>query len=145
VFLVPTFIFLNQDVLSKSSELQKLSKSQTAEEQLAQTESAALQTEAKNLAAHDTTPTASAVLQTILAVSHSGIALEGFTYTPPDATGKGSLEINGTADTREDLRNYDESLSALPYITNADLPISDYAAESNIVFTITLTGTFTQT
>jgi Tfp pilus assembly protein PilN len=50
------------------------------------------------------------------------------------------MEISGIADTREDLRSYESALSALPFVTNADLPISDYAKASAIPFTITLTG-----
>jgi Tfp pilus assembly protein PilN len=144
VFMVPTYIFLNQQVSSENFELQRLSKSQTTEEQQEQQESVALQTEAAQLTKDGSAPTASALIQTLLAVPHSGIAIQGFIYTPTTATQKGTMAITGTASTRETLRNYDESLSSLPFVTNADLPISDYASESNIDFTITLTGSITQ-
>jgi cytoskeletal protein RodZ len=144
VFLLPTYIFLNQEVSSENFQLQRLSKSQTTQEQQEQAESTALQSEATQLSKDGSAPTASALIQTLLAVPHAGIAILGFVYTPATGSQKGTMAITGVASTRETLRNYDESLSSLPFVSNADLPISDYASESNINFTITLTGSFTQ-
>jgi hypothetical protein len=53
------------------------------------------------------------------------------------------MEITGVADTREDLRGYDAALSALPYVSSVDLPISVYAKSSSIPFSISLTGSLT--
>jgi len=45
------------------------------------------------------------------------------------------------ADNRETLRQYLGVLDALPQVAKAELPISAYAKEKDIGFTITLTGT----
>ena len=80
----------------------------------------------------------------MLFVPHAGITLTNISITPPAvAGGAGKLIISGEAATREALRAYDLALSSLPFVSNVDLPISAYAQTSNILFSMTLTGTLT--
>ncbi len=53
------------------------------------------------------------------------------------------MTVSGMAATRDALRQYATALGGLPYVSKADLPISAYAKDSDITFTITLTGTLT--
>ncbi len=147
VLLLPSYLFESQAVSAHTVELQQLSqKAATSQEQQVQSEVQALSREASYLQGLSTTPTASKALRAILAVPHPGIALSGFTYGPAQTANSNtlkSMEITGVADTREDLRGYDAALSALTYVSSADLPISEYAKASSIPFTITLTGSLT--
>jgi hypothetical protein len=143
LLLLPTYLYARDEVNSESVQLNRLTKSlATSEEQEAQTELSNLQSEATYLEQLSATPTASAVIQALLAVPHQGISLNGFIFTTSAvASSPNTMQISGVAGTREELLNYDQSLSALPFVTNANLPISDYASDSDIPFTITLTGT----
>ncbi len=145
--LIPSYIFESQEVSAHTIELQQLSqKAATSQEQQVQAKVQALSAESTYLQGVRTLPTASMALRAILAVPRTGIKLSGFTFGSAQNTSSTtikSMEISGIADTREDLRSYDTALSALPYVSNADLPISDYAKATTIPFTITLTGSLT--
>lgn len=87
--------------------------------------------------------TASSALRTIVSVSHPGIRLTSLSYTQATASGKAKMTLTGVASSREALRAYVNTLSALPYVAQASLPISAYAKETDIEFSLMLTGTFT--
>jgi hypothetical protein len=143
VFLLPSYLYERELVSTRSSELQALSTNlATAQEQQAQVRLLALQSGANLLLGLGKTPTASTVLRAVLAVSRPGISLSGFAYgqTGNASSSVRTLQLSGVAATREDLRSYDAALGGLPFVSSADLPISDYAKDSQIPFTITLTG-----
>ncbi|MBA3789190.1 hypothetical protein H0X32_02220 [Patescibacteria group bacterium] len=142
--LVPSYLYAQQEVRLESADLQNISKTlTTSEEQQAQARLTTLQSKASYLLNLRTAPTASAAIRAVLAVPHGGVTLTGFTFTPPTKAVKGSMQVSGIASTRDTLRSYSQSLGALPGITTADLPISVYANENAIPFTITLAGSFT--
>jgi hypothetical protein len=144
VFLLPSYLYEHELVATRSSELQALSSNlATAQEQQAQTQLSALKSGADFLLGLGKAPTVSAAMRAILAVSRPGITLSGFAYGQVDANPSSAtrtLQLSGIASTRESLRSYDSALAALPFVSSADLPISDYAKDSKIPFTITLTG-----
>jgi len=142
LLLVPSYLYASTRLSAANRELDKIStNSATAEEQQAQTRVRALQTDVKYLDRLSTTPTASGAIRALLLVPKPGVNLSGFSYTAPQAAGgDASMLITGTASTRDALRSYTLALGALPYIKNVDLPISAYAKESDIPFTLTVTG-----
>lgn len=142
LLLLPSYLYAQEEVRTETAQLNKVANSTaTAEEQSAQTQLSNLQSEATYLSKLSNVPTSSAVIRAILAVPHDGIKLNGFEYTAPTpAVPNGTLDITGVAATRDALRSYDSALSALPFVTSANLPISDYANDSNISFDVTLTG-----
>ncbi len=142
LLLIPAYLYAREEVKAESVQLDHLTKSlATTEEQAAQTQLATLQSEATYLSRLPKVPTASAAIRAVLAVPHAGITLSGINFTAPTTkSGPSSMQLSGMASSRDTLRSYDQALSALPFVTNADLPISDYASASNIPFTITLTG-----
>ncbi len=83
-------------------------------------------------------PSATTVIRTLLAIPHSGITLTSFTFRA--GTPEGRVTITGSATTRDALRQYHLALSSLSFAKSAELPLSAYAKESNIPFTITLMG-----
>jgi hypothetical protein len=99
-----------------------------------------LQDDAAYLTHLSATPTVSSLIRAVLKVPRPGITISGFSYSPPTGSAAGKFLILGMAATRDDLRRYDLALAALPFVTNADLPISAYAKEASIPFTITLSG-----
>jgi hypothetical protein len=140
--LVPAYLIEHQRVVANTAQLASISaQNATAEEQQVTGDLSTVKAEADYLLAGDKAAVASTLVQAILGVSHPGITLSSFVFTPSTTAGtQTSLNITGIADTREDLRSYDAALSALPYVSNAELPISVYAKEDAIPFTITLTG-----
>jgi len=53
--------------------------------------------------------------------------------------GKKILSVSGTAANREALRTYQLALQGAPFTLTAALPVSAYAKDSDIAFTITIT------
>jgi hypothetical protein len=140
LLLIPSYLYERQIVDATSAQLSKLTASlSTTQDQEVQTRIAALQAKASFLGTLATVPTASTALRAVLAVPHSGITLNGFIFTPPKVGVPGSMQISGTAATRETLRGYDTALTGLPFVKSADLPISVYAKANKIPFSINLT------
>ena len=138
--LMPSYLYERQTADAEAKTLQHLSASlaSTVEQQV-KTETKAVSAKNAAIQTLSNSATAGSALRAVLAVPRPGIILKGLTFTPP-GSGPGSMQLTGVASTRESLRGYDAALAALPYVSNADLPISNYAQESTIKFTITLTG-----
>ena len=150
VLLLPTYVLLVESARTKQTHLTSIKSSLSSiDESVLSARLATLTADAKTLLALAKTPSASGILRTLLAVSHPGVTLSYFSYTPTvsmsNKSGKGSttipatLVISGTAATRDALRNYQLALQSAPFISSATLPISTYAKDADIAFTITAT------
>ncbi len=140
--LVPTYLYAHAEAARQQAELDRIAESvSSAEEKEVKNRIASVQSDIEYLGRLSALPTASGAIHAILLVPHGGIRLSGFTYAGPDGTAAAAkMTVSGTASTRDALRQYVDSLSSLPYVSSADLPISAYAKDSAIPFTITLTG-----
>lgn len=142
LLLAPSYMFAHNEVSRETAQLATLYASlHTTEEVQVRARLTALSANVAYLNQLGTTTAASAALRAVLSVPHTGITLSGFTFAPPIGKASGTMGISGMAATRDALRAYALALGQLPFVTNADLPISAYAQDSNIPFTITLTGT----
>jgi hypothetical protein len=142
LLLVPSYIYARAETERETIQLAGLNASlQTSEEKEVRMRLGQLSGNIAYLNRLATTTTASAAIRTVLTIPRTGIALSGFTFAPPNTKESGHMTISGTATTRDTLRAYALALGQLPFVTNADLPISAYAKENDIPFTITLTGT----
>lgn len=140
--LVPSYLYLHQEIQSRETQAKDLdARLANTEAKEASKRLITLSSNATYLARLASTTSATAALRGVLAVPRSGITLSALSYTPPIKGNDGKMLLSGVASTRETLRAYNQSLATLPYVTNAELPISAYAKESNIPFSITLTGT----
>lgn len=142
--LVPTYILLTERTRAKEAQLASIESvlSSTSETELA----ARLATLSKNtetLSALARTPSASVLMRSVLAVPRPGITLSGFVYTPAEGALAGTLAISGVAALRTALRSYQFALQNESFVQGAELPVSAYAKDSNIAFTVTLTLTLT--
>lgn len=142
ILLLPTYLYARNEVTHSTAALVAVNASaDTAGEADLAARKAALNATAMNLSKLKDAPTASAALRAALAVPRPGIALNGFTFTAPASNQPARMQLTGVAASRDTLRQYAAALDALPFVTNADLPISAYAKETDIDFTITLSGT----
>lgn len=145
ILLFPSYLSLAQKRDAKAMELAKLNAGlEGSKQEEVSARLAALKGDATYLARLDKTPSASAAVRAVLAAPRAGIKITSISITP-SVTGAadGKMAVSGIAATREALRAYDLALAGLPFVSNADLPINAYAEESNIGFSITLTGTLT--
>lgn len=94
------------------------------------------------LARLSTTTSAVETVTMITNLPYTDVRLTGLSYTPSAKGAPGKMIVNGTAATREALQRYVNLLRTIPLVTGADLPISTFAKESDIPFSIALTGTF---
>ncbi len=141
LLLFPTYVFLTKSMSAKQAHLASIEASLSSSngKGLA-ARLAALTTNATILTALANTPAVSVIIRKVLAVEHPGVTLSGFSYSPAtDKTSSGGLTISGTAVTRDALRNYQLALQSAPITLSAALPVSAYAKDSNIAFTIVIT------
>ncbi len=142
VLLLPSYLYLDQQVRDREQTLSALSaKLAGTEEQQVTARVNALADDANYLNRLASTTTASNAIRALIMLPRPGIQILGFSYTPPKKGGDASLILSGVADSRENLRRYEQLLASQPYIGGTNLPISAYAKEKNINFSITLTGT----
>ncbi|MGE5540867.1 MAG: hypothetical protein ACM3TU_01105 [Bacillota bacterium] len=143
VLLAPSYLFLHQEMQGREAHIQELDARLNAIGGEAATKRlAAVATNAMYIARLASTTTSTAAIRTVLDIPRPGITISGFTFTAPIQDGKTTMMITGTAATRESLRSYALTLGQQPFISGVDLPISAYAKEADIPFSITLTGTF---
>ncbi len=140
VLMVPAYVVTNEEVSVREHTLRGLGeKLAGSEDKQVSVRVNALTEKVTKLAGSARAHTTSDALRAILLVPHPGVRITGLSFTPGVS---GKMILVGTATTRETLRSYVATLGTLPYVSNVDLPISAYAKESNIEFSIVLTGTF---
>lgn len=137
--MVPTYLYLSDRVALAHARLAELDAAlaSSGEGELSSRVSG-IKADVARLATVYAAPSSAAAMRAVLLVPSEGIALGGITFSAPSPEGR--MTVTGTAATRESLRQYALALSALPFAKTADLPLSAYAKESEIPFTITLTG-----
>ncbi len=145
IFLFPSYLALLQ---KKDVETRSLAEVDArlagSKEQEIHARLSSLKGDATYLSRLSTVPSTSGTVRNMLAVPHPGISIINITVAFPTAGAtSGKVSLSGTATTREALHTFNDTLSALPFVTGVDLPISSYAQESNIAFSLTVSGTFT--
>lgn len=151
VLLVPTYVFLTESADAKNVQLaHRASTRSSADEAVLSARLAALTSDAATLAALGGMPSTSGVISAALAIPRPGVTLSGFSYMPAAGTDPGipsttsdvalgALTISGHATTRNALREYQLALQSAPFARSAVLPVSAYAQDTNVAFTITVT------
>ena len=143
VLLAPSYIYFKEQLQAKRTQLALLEGSLTSvEEQEVSTRLANLESDMNHLNRLEQQPSMGALMRAILEVPRAGITLSSFSFTPGEGE-ESTLVMTGSAATRTALREYNLNLSGLPFVSKVDLPISTYAKETDLPFTITLSGTLT--
>lgn len=144
ILLTPSTILLRSEQEVLEREAARLESELVAgQAESANQELAVLQGEAQYLSRLSALPFASRAVRETLEIPRAGIRITGIAYVPPAGeSASGKMTLTGVAFNRSSLQQYEEALSAMPGITAVDLPIGAYAKESNIDFTLTLSGTF---
>lgn len=140
VLLIPTFVFLQNAESTKQDRLANInSVLSSLEEATLAARLDALSADATSLLSLSKTSSATSLIREALTIPRPGIVLSGFAYTPATATKAGTLSLTGVATSRNALRAYQLALVDAPRFANADLPVSSYAKDRDIPFTITVT------
>jgi len=142
VLLIPTYVLLEESANAKNMQLTKTTATlSSADERALSARLTALSSNAATLVALSHTPSVSATVRAVLAIARPGITLSGFSYAPSSGAGKdsGTIGLSGVSATRDALRSYQLALQSAPFALSAALPVSAYAKDANIAFTITVT------
>lgn len=138
--LLPTYVLLESSSNAKEIRLANIKSTiSSADEKAFTMRLAALSANVVALTALANAPSAGTIIRTILDVSRPGVTILGFDYTAATTKSLGKLLISGTSSTRDALRNYQIALQDVSFVRTANLPISAYAKDTNIAFTITAT------
>lgn len=144
LLLIPAYLYLGQEIAHRESQLAVVQNSaSTLENKEIKARIDILETNAARLISQNGRPTASRAMRAVLEAPRTGIRLTGLTYGAAATPEARKMSLKGVAANREVLRSYVQAVEALPSVTKAELPISAYARERDIEFTLTLTGTFT--
>ena len=140
VLLLPTYVFLANSYRAKEARLANVESTLSSSDETAlSARLAALSSDAATLVALGNAPSASAIIRAALATSRPGVTLSSISYTPATGTAPGTLALSGTAASRDALRSYQLALQGASFALSADLPVSAYAKDTNIAFTVTVT------
>lgn len=138
--LLPTYVFLVNSYHAKEARLANIESTLSSSDETAlSVQLAALSNDAATLTALENAPSASAIIRAALATPRPGVILSDISYTPAAGTTLGTLALSGTAASRDTLRSYQLALQSASFARSADLPVSDYAKDTDIAFTITVT------
>lgn len=140
LFLLPTYVFLTKSAVTKSARLANIeSVLSSADERTLSAHLTALANNAKLLISLGRAPSPSEIVREALAVSRPGIKISGFAYEPAATKKPGTLAVSGVAATRDALRSYQLALQSATFATAAALPVSAFAKDAEIPFTIIVT------
>lgn len=138
--LIPAYVLLTDSARAKAESLANIESSFSSTSGTAlSVRLAALDSSTAALSALALAPSASALIRSVLGISHPGVTLTALSYKPAEAKTSGTLLITGTALTRDALRTYQLSVESAHLALSAALPVSAFAKDSNIPFTITVT------
>lgn len=82
------------------------------------------------------------LIETISQNTDASVTVDAFYYTRGAGGGESQLKITGRAATRTALISFVDRLKQESLFSMVDLPVSNLAKDSNIVFSITLEGEF---
>ncbi len=141
VLLIPTYALLGSSADAKRVHLASMEASlSSSDESSLSARLSALSSNAAKLTALSNAPSVSALIQAALLIPRPGITLSGFSYAPSTgASAPATLIISGTSGTRDELRNYQLALQGASFARSATLPVSAYANDTDIMFSITVT------
>jgi hypothetical protein len=144
VLLVPTYLYVSNIHTQAKTQLTSLSQHVPGGDADASTRLERLEQDATRLLASGTQSSSSMLMQKFLAVPHEGVALQSFTVDVGGAQANSmKARFSGVSSSREALRSFHSRLSALSFVVSADLPLSVYAKDKDIPFSIDVTGTIT--
>ena len=100
---------------------------------------AALRSGLEALRASASARSATRLVEDMLSVSRPGVRLSMLSYTEAVGSAPSALVVSGIATTRETLHAYELALRAASFAAKVELPVSSYAKETMIPFTLTVT------
>ena len=140
ILLTPTYIFLVGSANAKEVQLAHMKATLSASDEAAlSARLTALSNDAKALIALSDRPAVSKLVSAALSVPRPGIAVSSIAYVPATGKNPATLALSGRAATRNALRNYQLALEEAPFASAANVPVSAYAKDTDITFTITVT------
>jgi hypothetical protein len=139
ILLLPTYVFLTSSVAAKQSKLASVEQTlETTRDASVTARLKALSASAATLGALAKAPSSTKSVSKILLIAHPQVILTGFVFTPATDKTPTTVVLSGTAQNRNVLRSYQQTLQTTAGILSANLPVSAYARDTDIDFTITL-------
>ena len=140
ILTIPTYIYLTHSAEAKQVQLAAIeAKSSATNEANLSVRLAALTHSAEALSKLGKSSSVSSIIRSALAIPRPGVTLSALSYTPLSGKTPASIVISGTASTRDALRNYQIAIQNASFTKSADLPVSAYAKDSSIPFSISIT------
>lgn len=139
VLLIPTYIYLTQNLEARQQYAASLGDGGATSLTEISERRKALASRVATLTPLMTEPSVSELVRNVLAAPRTGVAILSLSYSRGVATNPGVLLVSGTAATRDALQAYQRTLQAAPYVSTAEVPVSAFAKDADLPFTITVT------
>ncbi|MDB5244855.1 MAG: hypothetical protein JWN18_725 [Parcubacteria group bacterium] len=135
--LLPLYVYLAQAASVKAERLRSVETTLGSSEDVSLSERlTALTSDASTLGMLASSTSVAATIRNVLGIAHAGASLTSLNYTP--AMGAGTVVLSGTAATRDALSTYKLALERSALSKSVVLPVSSFAQDTKISFTITL-------
>lgn len=142
VLLLPSYVFLLGSAEAKGTHLATIKSTlSSADEKNLSVRLSSLSNDVATLTMFAKKMPVSVAARSILGITRPGITLSGLLYTSVVGKNSPTFALSGTASSRDALRNYQIALQGASFVSSAELPVSAYAKDTNITFTITVTLT----
>ncbi len=139
VLLLPLYVYLTKTASAKEARLAAI------ESSLAEANDASLSARLNTLTSDTSTLRAlgaasstAYTIRDVLTLPHPGISITTISYSPTNIT-QAKMILSGTASTRDALHDYELTLTQSNLFTVVSLPVSAFAQDTKINFTLTLT------
>ena len=140
LLLAPIYLFLAGNIKTKEGQLAAVTSAlSTVNANSAAEQLSMLAREASLIALLPQAPSATKIMTTILEVSRPGVLITDLSYKPKAGKAPATLFLSGTAITRDALRAFQQALQNTPIVNTVELPVSAYAKDADITFTMNLT------
>lgn len=140
ILLIPTYVFLSASANIKNERLASMKSDIESKDD---TELAArlsrLLSDTESLKTLSDIKSMSGTVRDVLTISRPGITLSSITLSPSVGAESRTMILSGLSATRSALRNYEIALQNAPSVLSANVPISAYAKDADITFTVTIT------
>jgi Tfp pilus assembly protein PilN len=141
ILLLPTHMLLSSHIEAREGQLKALASSGLSEDETALEEQfATLSISAKHIQALEARRHAINIFTDILNIPDTSISITGFSYASPSGGRDApTASVSGIAGTRDGLRALQLALEESPFVEAVNLPVSTYAKDIDIPFSMTLT------
>jgi len=141
ILLLPTYAYVTQNLRAKQEYAASLAPNEATNTPDISARINVLARKVAVLTPLASNTSASKAVRMLLAVPRPGVTLQNINFTLGAGAKPSVLLVSGIASTRSGLQAYQQALEQAPFVRAAEVPVSVFAKDAQVPFTITVTLT----